>query len=98
VNAFDTGIMHFLNQFAQHSWVWDSLVAVFRQNHLLKGGVLSAVLAGRTAIRSVADWSFSRPSVFYPAFFLVTFQIADLFDSSRSLAVAAARLVRHALQ
>ena len=36
-------------------------------------------------IRSVTDWSYSRPSLFYPLFFLLTYQIADLFNSSRNM-------------
>ena len=36
-------------------------------------------------LQSGMDWLWSRPGIFYPSFFLVTYQIADLFSSSRGL-------------
>ncbi len=42
-------------------------------------------LAGKRSFRSAFSWLDSRPAVFYPFFFLVTYQIADLFSSSRGL-------------
>lgn len=43
--------------------------------------------------RSVA-WLDARPGLFYPAFFLMTYQIADLFSSSRGLLRGVVKLVR----
>jgi len=35
--------------------------------------------------RPISGWSDSRPELFYPAFFLISYQIADIFESSRDL-------------
>lgn len=45
-------------------------------------------------IRSVTDWSYSRPSLFYPLFFLLTYQIADLFNSSRNMVTGEVKLIQ----
>lgn len=50
-------------------------------------------LAGNRAFRSAYSWLGSRPAFFYPLFFLVTYQIADLFSSSRGLLRGARKLV-----
>ena len=42
-------------------------------------------LVGARSIRSIKDLSWMRPMYFYPALFLVTYQIADLFENSRAL-------------
>jgi undecaprenyl-diphosphatase len=40
----------------------------------------------RTAsVQSIKDFSWFKPMYFYPALFLVTYQIADLFENSRAL-------------
>jgi len=44
MNSFDIGIITFLNQFAHHSQVFDSLVVLVVQNDLFKGGVFMALL------------------------------------------------------
>jgi undecaprenyl-diphosphatase len=36
-------------------------------------------------LRSLTKWSYSAPQFFYPVFFLFTYQIADLFSSSRAI-------------
>ncbi len=33
----------------------------------------------------LVDWSYAKPDFFYPLFFLFTYQIAELFDSTRTL-------------
>jgi undecaprenyl-diphosphatase len=43
VNPFDTGIIHFLNQFAHRSWTFDNAVILFSANPLIKGGVIMAL-------------------------------------------------------
>jgi undecaprenyl-diphosphatase len=43
MNAFDLHIIHFLNSFAQRSWVFDSLIGQVGGNDLLKGGVIMAL-------------------------------------------------------
>lgn len=44
--------------------------------------------------QSVLSWERSRPSIFYPVFFLVTYQIADMFVSSRALALEIIQLLK----
>ncbi len=55
----------------------------------LIGGAMSAagnrLLAGRRLVARVRDWSDCAPRYFYPVFFLVTYQIAELFGNSRAL-------------
>lgn len=36
-------------------------------------------------LQSIADWSYSKPILFYPLFFLLTYQIADMFHSGRDI-------------
>lgn len=43
-------------------------------------------------------WLLSKPRIFYPLLFLLTYQIADMFNSSRAIAGAGARLLRHVLE
>jgi len=35
----------------------------------------------------VLNWSSSKPEIFYPIFFIISYQIADMFNSSRSFLV-----------
>ena len=43
MNFFDLGIIGFLNQFSQDSWVVDKAVGLVEKNGLLKGGVVMAL-------------------------------------------------------
>ncbi len=43
MNFFDLGIIEFLNQFSQDSWVFDKAVGLVEKNGLLKGGVVMAL-------------------------------------------------------
>jgi len=38
-----------------------------------------------TWLQSIANWSYSKPHLFFPVFFLLTYQIADMFEDIRSL-------------
>lgn len=62
----------------------------------LIGGAISIVgnrmLAGGRLTARVRGWSDSAPQYFYPAFFLVTYQIADLFENTRDLVGGIAKL------
>jgi len=44
VNPFDAGILHFFNQFVHRSWAFDSFIVLISSNHLIKGGVLVALI------------------------------------------------------
>lgn len=48
--------------------------------------------ASSRPVEIVVEWSQEQPQLFYPIFFLLTFQIAVMFDDIRSLASAAAKL------
>lgn len=53
-------------------------------------GILIGWLGNTTVMatkvsRSILAWSNTMPSLFYPAFFLVTYQIADTFKNSRAI-------------
>lgn len=39
-------------------------------------------------------WLETKPGLFYPVFFLMTYQIADLFSASRGLLRGVVKLVR----
>jgi undecaprenyl-diphosphatase len=36
-------------------------------------------------LKSIANWSYSKPEFFYPVFFLLTYQIANMFKDIRSI-------------
>ncbi|MBW7956252.1 MAG: phosphatase PAP2 family protein [Deltaproteobacteria bacterium] len=57
------------------------------------GWIVVPYLAGKRSFMSAYSWLDSRPAVFYPLFFLVTYQIADLFSSSRGLLRGVRKLV-----
>lgn len=44
MNSFDIEIITYVNQFSQHSWIFDLLMAFLSGNHLLKGGVLVMII------------------------------------------------------
>ncbi|MEO5658225.1 MAG: phosphatase PAP2 family protein [Polaromonas sp.] len=46
-------------------------------------------------VQSVANFSYSRPGFFYPLFFLLTYQIADLFESSREVVGGVFKLLKY---
>ena len=53
-------------------------------------GIMIASLCNLTLFtekisQPVLDWSNSEPGIFYPAFFIASYQIADMFDSSRAI-------------
>jgi undecaprenyl-diphosphatase len=45
-------------------------------------------------IQSIANWPYSKPNLFYPLFFLLSYQIADMFDSSRALVNGVSKLIQ----
>jgi undecaprenyl-diphosphatase len=46
-------------------------------------------------LQSIANWSYSKPNLFYPVFFLFTYQIADMFESSRAIISMGFRLFQN---
>jgi len=46
MNPFDVNILSFLNQFAQKSQAFDSIMVLFAYNDLFKGGIVMALLWG----------------------------------------------------
>lgn len=63
---------------------------------ILGGALIGATLAvvgnyylvNARPIKAIVNWSDSHPQLFYPLFFLVSYQIADLFEGSRAIAHA----------
>ena len=53
-------------------------------------GILTSLLSNRylfkiTFVRPILSWLYSKPEIFYPLFFLFTYQLTELFDSLREL-------------
>jgi len=53
-------------------------------------GVAIALLFNSSAYvekitQSIINWSSTKPEIFYPIFFIITYQIADMFHSSRAI-------------
>jgi undecaprenyl-diphosphatase len=51
-------------------------------------GIIVALICNITIFngkvsQTILNWSSSKPEIFYPMFFIITYQIADIFDSSR---------------
>jgi undecaprenyl-diphosphatase len=51
-------------------------------------------IARNNKIQSIVDWSYSKPNIFYPMFFLLTYQITDMFDGSRALAAGVFKVIQ----
>jgi len=53
-------------------------------------GMIIALLCNKTTFNEkisqpVLSWSSSKPEIFYPVFFITTYQVADMFDNSRAI-------------
>ena len=62
-------------------------------------GIAIAVVGNIYLVKSkkievIANWSYSKPSLFYPVFFLVTYQFARMFSEIRGIASWALDLVK----
>jgi len=44
LNFFDFAIISYVNQFSQHSWLFDKTIGFLAQNGLVKGGVLTTII------------------------------------------------------
>jgi len=47
--------------------------------------IVNIYLVKNKNIQSIVNLSYSKPTLFYPLFFLFTYQVADMFDPSRAL-------------
>ncbi len=69
---------------------------------ILAGGLLGGLIAGlfnryvasSIAVVSVTRYSSASPQIFYPLFFLVSYQIAELFEGVRALILPALRVMK----
>jgi undecaprenyl-diphosphatase len=62
-------------------------------------GITIAIMTNHYLLRSkwlqsIENWSYSTPGLFYPLFFLLTYQIANLFDESRAIVAACWKLCK----
>lgn len=56
--------------------------------------IFNIYLIRKKIIQSIVDLSYSKPDYFYPLFFLFTYQIADIFNASRNLAVTVLKIIQ----
>ena len=77
-------------------------VGIHYPTDILAGALIGIVIAllgnhylvKNKHIRSLVTLSYVKPELFYPVFFLFTYQIADLFDSSRELVRGMFKLIQ----
>jgi undecaprenyl-diphosphatase len=48
-------------------------------------------------LQQIVNWSYSKPNLFYPLFFLLTFQIVNMFDTTRATIKMGVELLRRIL-
>ena len=53
----------------------------------------NSYLVKNSYIKAVVEWSYSHPGFFYPLFFLLTYQIANMFDESREIVWSGIQLI-----
>jgi len=56
--------------------------------------IVNIYLVKNKNIQSIVNLSYSKPNLFYPLFFLFTYQIADMFDGSRALVSGVFKLIQ----
>lgn len=56
--------------------------------------IINTFLVKIKSIQSVVNLSYSRPNLFYPSFFLVTYQIADMFNASRKFIWGMSKIIQ----
>jgi undecaprenyl-diphosphatase len=78
LNFYDYQIISYINQFSQHSWLFDKITVHLSGNGLLKGGVFSVILW----------WAWFKKDDLYPINRIHI--IATLFSSAFALALAKA--------
>ena len=54
--------------------------------------VANSYLVKSVRLKSIANWSYSNPGLFYPFLFIFCYQVADMFDNSRALLRAGLKL------
>lgn len=99
--ALSTGLLFTSRRAGTFSLIYTTLFISFPRIYLglhyptdiIAGAIIGIIFAllsniyliNNTCLQSIANWSYSKPSFYYPLFFLFTYQIADLFDSSRAI-------------
>lgn len=112
--ALATGIFFISRRIGVFAFIYVSLVISLPRIYLglhyptdvFAGALLGIAMgwAGNTYIvrnrrfLAAMDWLWSRPGLFYPSFFLVTYQVADLFSSSRGLLRSGIKVIKALFQ
>lgn len=109
--ALSTGLLYVSKKAGLFALAYTTLFIAFPRIYLglhyptdiLAGAVIGVTiallsniyLAKRARLDSIASWSHSEPQLFYPLFFLFTYQIADMFSSSRAMIGEGLKLLRN---
>ncbi len=59
------------------------------------GWVTNRSIMSKKISKSILTWNEKAPGVFYAMFFLITYQIAELFDSSRNFLSFSVKILKH---
>lgn len=51
------------------------------------------LFCSRPCIQAITNWSYTKPQFFYPLYFLMMYQVTEMFDSSRTLMMAGWKIV-----
>jgi undecaprenyl-diphosphatase len=106
--ALATGLFFISRALGAFALVYTVLVVALPRMYLglhyptdiLAGGLVGAAfswlgntyLPGKRIVQSIRESAWTTPRYFYPALFLVTYQIADLFENSRAIVGGVFRL------
>jgi undecaprenyl-diphosphatase len=107
--SISTGLFFISKKIGLFAILYSTLAIMFPRIYLglhyptdiLAGAVIGVVIASignrcfpeSQVVRSIMAWSRAKPEFFYPSFFLLSYQVADMFDSSRALLNGVSELI-----
>jgi undecaprenyl-diphosphatase len=99
--ALSTGLLFISRKVGTFALAYTGLFIAFPRIYLglhyptdiIAGAIIGATIAilgniyliKSTRLKSIVRWADTEPDLFYPVFFLFTYQIADMFGSSRAI-------------